>query len=209
MLSATMLHVGGQSAPFSPCGRRWREAPDEGSRDLSVEASVHFAYPLSASRDPSSGPPSAVHLLPQGEKGRARRLRVRNGCVPAFSMKTKGGGMPDIREKTLRARMLRRDMTDAERALWYLLRSRRFSGFKFRRQVPVGPYVADFLCFDRRIVVECDGSQHAENLRDARRDAWLAANGFRTLRFWNHDVLRSRDAVADTLFAALSSDLPS
>lgn len=109
-------------------------------------------------------------------------------------------------ENTNRARALRRDMTEAERTLWFLLRSRRFSGFKFRRQVPIDPYVADFLCFERKIVVECDGSQHADSAHDARRDAWFAARGFRTLRFWNHDVLRNRDVVADTLFAALSSD---
>lgn len=109
-------------------------------------------------------------------------------------------------ENTNRARALRRDMTEAERTLWFLLRSRRFSGFKFRRQVPIGPYVADFLCFERKIIVECDGSQHADSAHDSRRDAWFAARGFRTLRFWNHDVLRNRDVVADTLFAALSSD---
>ncbi len=109
-------------------------------------------------------------------------------------------------EKIGFARALRREMTEAERTLWFLVRSRRFAGFKFRRQVPMGPYVADFLCFERKLIVECDGSQHAESPQDAARDAWFAARGFRTLRFWNHDVLRHREVVADTLFAALSSD---
>ncbi len=80
-------------------------------------------------------------------------------------------------------------MTDAERKLWFALKDRRLKGLKFRRQVPVGPFIADFLCFDLRLVVEVDGGQHAESLRDADRDRWFADNGFRTLRFWNNDVL--------------------
>ncbi|MGL4445577.1 MAG: endonuclease domain-containing protein, partial [Alsobacter sp.] len=140
---------------------------------------------------PSSDRPSAGHLLPPGEKGRARPAR------DPLGVKRTGTAVE-------RARTLHREMTDAERAPWYTLRSRRFSGFKFRRQVPVGPYIAGFLCFDRRLVVECDGSQHAGNQRDARRDAWFAENGFRTLRFWNHEVLRDRRVVADTIFAALT-----
>lgn len=103
------------------------------------------------------------------------------------------------------ARALRRDMTEAERKLWYILRSRRFSGVKFRRQVPVGPYLADFLCYEARLIVEADGSQHAESPRDLRRDAWLAQNGFRILRFWNHEILSSRQMVEDTIHAALFS----
>jgi very-short-patch-repair endonuclease len=183
-------------ATFSRRGRREERRPLRGP---SFGASRHPSRleTLGVSRAP---------LDPQGEKGFAHRRRVRIGCVRAFSWKTTGTRMVEIRRTTARARSLRSAMTDAERAMWFLLRSRRFSGFKFRRQVPVGPYVADFLCFERRLVVECDGSQHAENARDARRDAWFAANGFRTLRFWNHDVLNDRDVVADTLFAALSPD---
>lgn len=105
---------------------------------------------------------------------------------------------------TSHARALRKTMTEAERKLWYLLRSRRFSGFKFRRQVPVGPYIADFLCFEARLIVEADGSQHVESAHDLQRDAWLGAEGFRVLRFWNHEIFTSQQMVEDTIFAALS-----
>jgi very-short-patch-repair endonuclease len=90
-------------------------------------------------------------------------------------------------------------MTDAERKLWFALKDRRFQGLKFRRQVPVGPYIADFLCFDLRLVLEVDGGQHAESMRDAERDRWLADNGFRTFRFWNNDVLFNLDGVPRTI----------
>ncbi|MEO6947825.1 MAG: endonuclease domain-containing protein [Nitrobacter sp.] len=93
------------------------------------------------------------------------------------------------------ARNLRARMTDAERKLWFGIKDRRFQNLKFRRQVPVGPYVADFLCFDLRLVVEVDGGQHAESVRDAERDRWFADNGFRTLRFWNNDVLSNLEGV--------------
>ena len=79
-------------------------------------------------------------------------------------------------------------MTEAEHVLWRILRDRRFAGTKFRRQVPIGPYVADFACFNARLIIEADGGQHNESHSDAVRDAWFAAQGFRVLRFWNIDV---------------------
>jgi len=94
-------------------------------------------------------------------------------------------------------------MTDAERKLWLALRDRRLAGFKFRRQVPVGPFIVDFLCYHARLVIEVDGGQHAESTRDARRDQWLAANDFRVLRFWNNDVLTQTEVVLETVYEAL------
>lgn len=94
-------------------------------------------------------------------------------------------------------------MTDAERKLWLALRDRRLAGFKFRRQVPVGPFIVDFLCYDARLVIEVDGGQHAEFTRDARRDQWLAANDFRVLRFWNNDVLTNIEGVLTLLLDSL------
>ncbi len=91
--------------------------------------------------------------------------------------------------------------TEAEQRLWRLLRDRRLSGLKFRRQVPIGPYVVDFLCVGARLIVEADGSQHAENRRDAARDAYLASEGWTVLRFWNHEVLQNRNGVLDTILA--------
>jgi very-short-patch-repair endonuclease len=90
---------------------------------------------------------------------------------------------------------LRSRMTDAERKLWFALRDRRFDAFKFRRQVPIGPYVADFLCFNSRLVIEVDGDQHADSERDVTRDRCLAQNDFRVLRFWNSDVLPNLEGV--------------
>jgi very-short-patch-repair endonuclease len=98
-----------------------------------------------------------------------------------------------------RARALRRDATEAERRLWAALRNRAL-GAKFRRQVPLGPFVADFACATARLVIELDGGQHAESVRDARRDAWLAAEGWAVVRYWNSDVMTNLDGVlADIL----------
>src|SRR4051812_19555586 len=100
---------------------------------------------------------------------------------------------------TGRARRLRRDETDAEYRLWYWLRGREIGGFKFVRQVPLGPYVVDFLCRSERLVIELDGEQHAESADDARRTAWLNGEGYSVLRFWNHEALREREAVLDCI----------
>ena len=100
-----------------------------------------------------------------------------------------------------RARAMRRAPTDAERRLWRLLRDRRLDGLKFRRQVPIGPYIVDFLCFASRLIVEADGSQHAENSCDQARDAYLLREGWRVLRFWNHEVIQNREGVLETILA--------
>ena len=99
-----------------------------------------------------------------------------------------------------RARTMRKEPTEAELRLWHLLRDRRFSGFKFRRQVQIGRYVVDFVCPAKRLIVEADGGQHAENAYDAERDVWLAAQGFRIRRFWNAEILSRPDEVRDTLW---------
>ena len=99
------------------------------------------------------------------------------------------------------ARALRADETEAEQKLWRILRGRRLAGLKWRRQVPFGRYVVDFVCFERRLVAECDGSQHAENARDRTRDDWLTSQGFSVVRFWNHESLQSPRMVEDTILA--------
>ncbi len=97
-----------------------------------------------------------------------------------------------------RARTMRAEPTEAERKLWYVLRDRRMQALKFRRQAPVGPYIVDFLCIAHRLVVEADGSQHAESKRDAIRDKWLAREGYTILRFSNLDILnRARKRACD------------
>ncbi|ROR29617.1 endonuclease domain-containing protein [Inmirania thermothiophila] len=101
---------------------------------------------------------------------------------------------------TLRARRLRASMTDAERRLWQHLR-RRGLGVRFRRQHPIGPYLADFACVGLRLVIEADGGQHAAGRRrhDEARDRWLRAHGWRVLRFWNHEVLGATDSVLERI----------
>ncbi|MBI4519049.1 MAG: endonuclease domain-containing protein [Deltaproteobacteria bacterium] len=107
------------------------------------------------------------------------------------------------------ARLLRKNPTEAERTLWRYLRLRQLHGHKFRRQQPLGPYVADFACLERRLIVEVDGAQHAEQAgRDAQRTAWLESQGFRVLRFWNNEVLRNHDGVIAAICAALSQAPP-
>jgi very-short-patch-repair endonuclease len=102
------------------------------------------------------------------------------------------------------ARNLRKSPTDAERILWQRLRRRQLAGYKFRRQHSVGPYICDFACLDGFIVVELDGSQHAEQSDyDTRRDSFLRSRGFRVLRFWNQDVLARTSVVLETIYEAL------
>ncbi len=96
---------------------------------------------------------------------------------------------------------MRRAPTEAEEKLWAELRGRRLDRIKFRRQVPIGNYIADFVCLDAKLVVEIDGSQHGESDYDQVRDTQLKSRGFRVLRFWNDDVLRDLDGVCDTIIA--------
>ena len=88
--------------------------------------------------------------------------------------------------------------------MWRLLRDRRLSAYKFRRQVPFKNYILDFVCFDKRLVIEIDGSQHAESRGDAARDAALSAEGFQTVRYWNNDVLQQPASVLEDILAKLA-----
>ena len=101
------------------------------------------------------------------------------------------------------AKMLRQNMTDAEKRLWRHLRAHRLGEEKFRRQQTIGPYVADFVHFGARLIVETDGGQHNESTHDAMRDAWLSSQGFRVMRFWNNDVLNDTQAVLEAILHAL------
>jgi very-short-patch-repair endonuclease len=102
------------------------------------------------------------------------------------------------------ARQLRRESTDAERLLWRYLRGHRMAGCKFRRQEPIGPYVADFLCYERRLIVELDGGQHADRRTyDERRDAWLTEQGFRVLRFPDNYALKHTNGMLERIWRAL------
>ena len=106
------------------------------------------------------------------------------------------------------AKALRGNATDAEIALWRLLRSPRLANMKFRRQVPIGEWIADFVSFEHHLVVEADGGQHADSERDARRDHDLSSRGFRVMRFWNNDILLKPDVVTEAIFASARSPSP-
>ena len=104
------------------------------------------------------------------------------------------------------ARALRRRMTDAERLLWRHLRNRELGGWKFRRQYPVGPFIVDFICVEKNLVIEVDGGQHAENEElDIQRSAYLNKMGYRVLKFWNNEVLQETEAVLEAIFAILTN----
>ena len=134
-------------------------------------------------------------LLPAcGEKvpeGRMRGSAMRGGNV----------------ERTARSRALRKVENEAEEALWHELRGRRLNGHKFVRQLPVGPYFADFACREACLVIEVDGSQHVGRSRDRYRDETMNRNGWSVLRFWHADVLRSRKTVLETIVAVLDGRL--
>jgi very-short-patch-repair endonuclease len=103
-----------------------------------------------------------------------------------------------------RARNLRRNMTDAERRVWRILRLRQMDDHKFRRQVPLGRYIADFVCHDARLIVEIDGGQHdPSSLGEIERTRFLESEGYRILRFWNNEVLTNLDGVYSTIAAEL------
>jgi len=116
----------------------------------------------------------------------------------------------EVRETPRRyARDLRRHQTDAERRLWRRLRDRQLAGAKFRRQHPIGQYIVDFCCLEAKLVVELDGGQHAaRRATDTERTAFLEAQGYRVLRFWNNDVLSNLDGVLQRIAEALRHPHP-
>jgi very-short-patch-repair endonuclease len=103
------------------------------------------------------------------------------------------------------AKNMRHEPTDAEAAMWRLLRDRRLSAFKFRRQVPFKNFILDFVCFEKRLVIEIDGSQHVESRHDAVREAALSAEGFSIERYWNNDVLQQPASVLEDILAKVGA----
>ena len=102
------------------------------------------------------------------------------------------------------AKALRSNQTKAEARLWYHLRAHRFMGLKFKRQKPIGRYIADFVCCEWRLIIELDGGQHAEQVTyDRQRDAWLRSQGYTVLRFWNNDVMQQMEEVLEQIRCAL------
>ena len=117
---------------------------------------------------------------------------------------SRGGGIP-------RARALRKSATEAEKKLWEILRRKHIDGLRFRRQFPIGPYFADFVCLPARLIVELDGGQHGDDaafIYDQKRTAWLEGQRFRVIRFWNLDVFEDIDGVMDRIADAVREPLP-
>jgi very-short-patch-repair endonuclease len=108
---------------------------------------------------------------------------------------------------TSRARKLRQNDTEPEYRLWSDLRNRGLNGYKFSRQIPLGPYIVDFICREKNLVVELDGAQHAESRSDEIRTTWLNANGYSVLRFWNDAMLKERRAMLETILAVLEGKI--
>jgi very-short-patch-repair endonuclease len=108
----------------------------------------------------------------------------------------------------IKAKRLRREMTEAEQRLWSALRNAQLGGAKFRRQQPIGPFIADFVCQEHRLIVEADGGQHSDSKLDGRRTSFLERRGYRVLRFWNNEILSNLEGVARVIAAALSTPHP-
>ncbi|MFO1520046.1 MAG: DUF559 domain-containing protein [bacterium] len=107
------------------------------------------------------------------------------------------------------AKKLRKNSTDTESLLWRHLRAKRFEGFKWRRQEPVGKYIVDFICYEKRVIIECDGGQHlVEREKDRVREEWLGKRGYRMLRFWDHEILQDLEAVLEAIWKGLMGHPP-
>ena len=105
---------------------------------------------------------------------------------------------------TQKARELRKSPTEAELTLWKQICRRQLGGYRFRRQQPLGPYIADYVCFEKRLIIELDGGHHSDKTaQDSERTTWLESQGFRVLRFWNSQVMGEIDAVKQVIFEAL------
>ena len=129
-----------------------------------------------------------------------------NVSYPLSRVRERVGVRADAKGK---ARELRAQMTDAESLLWQQLRGRRFQGFKFRRQRPLGPYILDFVCLDAGLVIEIDGGQHAEQQAyDQARTALIESHNLAVIRFWNHEVMNDTAAVLEKIWQTLQTLTP-
>ena len=130
---------------------------------------------------------------------------------PSYGGEGEGEGKMPAKISSLRtfAKHLRKNQTDTERKLWGHLRSRQLNGLKFRRQHPVGPYIVDFCCMEKKIVVELDGGQHlTQELADKRRTENINNLGYRVLRFWDHEVFMNTEAVLEQILEAVDDPHP-
>jgi very-short-patch-repair endonuclease len=148
---------------------------------------------------------AAPSLLPSPLEGEgASRSEAGEGA----SRPTRPTRPPATPRMRVLAKTLRANATEAERLLWGIVRDRRLDRHKFRRQVPIGPFIVDLFCPEAKLVLELDGSQHAEDPTDTRRDAWLKAKGYRVLRIWNNELTSNRDGVLEAIWTAVRDSSP-
>jgi crossover junction endodeoxyribonuclease RuvC len=185
--------------PLSPREEGAAREPVREGQGASLSASRRS--PLSPTLSPrGEGDVSRSVLSPLGERDRERG---------AAGEMVSGASRKPTAFETGQPRRLRRDSTDCERIVWGQLRAKRFDGYKFRRQEPILGFTADFVCHERRLIIELDGGPHADNAAgDARRTALLNQAGFRVLRFWNTDVIDNLEGVLETINAALAEASP-
>lgn len=167
-------------------------------------------------REARRNSPSPQPLSHQGRGAMATDVLNDTGMLTPLPSRGGGAGGEGAKARQVtsaiqqqHARELRSHQTPTERDLWQQLRAKRFAGFKFRRQQPLGRYIVDFVCFEQRLIVELDGSQHADQQDyDAERDAWLQAQGFRVLRFWNNQWSAQPEAVLEAIWLGLQQEPP-
>ncbi len=159
------------------------------------------ADPPSPSRGEGRTEAAEPSSLPSPLEGEGAR-RADEGCTIHKRVRTE---WRTAKTPVLRgfAKTMRHKPTEAEGKLWSLLRDRRLANYKFRRQLPLGRYIADFVCLSHRLIIEADGSQHTELASDSARDDYLRAQGFRILRLYNHDILAHFELVLDAIWNSL------
>jgi very-short-patch-repair endonuclease len=198
-LDTRLVASGGAAQAASPSSSLRLPSPRRGegkgiaSPAEAISGSVQAASPSSALRAPSP-------TRGEGKGADGARSSAPVDVWGPSPLTGEGGRRPDEGGAAIaRARALRRRATPAEVRMWGILRDRRLNALKFRRQVPIGSYVADFASYDARLIIELDGLQHADSGYDKVRDACLERRGFQVLRFWNADLFLHRDQVLDTI----------
>ncbi len=203
----TIAHILGTLDDKIELNRRMNETLEEMARALFKSWFVDF-LPVRAkqrARTQTGDPVRAKAALESSAAGGSRQAAsVSPQARPWGEIKHRYS-----RETLERSRSLRQDQTDAEGLLWLHLRNKQLDGYKFRRQQPIGPYIADFACLSRNLLIELDGGQHVEGRAyDEKRDAFLQEQGYRVLRFWNHEVFQNCIGVLERIYEVLISAPP-
>ena len=189
---------------------------DEGRARPIAEVLADFAHPAPTLPSRGEGEEEAEAPLDRSGNDAGRFAVSKDGqyledqasAPPSPSGEGRGEGRPTPNARALaQAKRMRAEPTEAERRLWSILKSLKEPGFHFRRQAAIGPYVADFACLSKRLIIEADGGGHG-GMRDLARDAWLETHGYRVLRFWNTEIIENPQGVGEAVLAALAHPTP-